>query len=46
MLPVGLQYHVLGFVDVKSLLTFRRVNKSAMIAIDGLTEYYKVSQDR
>jgi hypothetical protein len=46
MLPLELQHHVLGFVDIESLLTFRRVNKNAMIAVDGMTEYYKVRQDR
>jgi hypothetical protein len=44
-LPVEVQHLVLGFVDIKSLLTFSKVNQSAMIAVDGMTEYYKASQD-
>jgi hypothetical protein len=41
-LPTELRHHMLGFLEVKSLLTFRRVSQNAMSTVDGMVEYYKV----
>ena len=43
ILPVELWIHILtGLADVKSLLTFRRVNKTARNFVNSLTEYRDV----
>jgi hypothetical protein len=41
-LPTELRHHMLGFLEVKSLLTFRRVSQSAMSTVNGMMEYHKV----
>jgi hypothetical protein len=41
-LPMELRHHMLGFLEIKSLLAFRRVNQSAMSTVDGMVEYHKV----
>jgi hypothetical protein len=45
-LPIELQHHVLGFLDMKTLLTFRVVSMSAMRSVDGMIEYQKVTNSR
>jgi len=42
-LPTELLHHVLGELDVQSLLTFRCVSMRAMDAVNGVGEYAKVS---
>ena len=42
VLPTELQQHVLCFVDIKTLLTFRSVSMSAMGVVDGIIECQKV----
>jgi hypothetical protein len=44
-LSTELYYHVLGYVDVKSLLVFRRVSQNAMTTVDSMIEYRKVSKN-
>lgn len=41
-LPTELQHQILLDVDVRTLLGFRRVNQSAMKAVDGILEWKKV----
>jgi hypothetical protein len=41
-LPAELRHHMLGFLEAKSLLTFRRVSQSTMSTVDGMVEYHKV----
>jgi hypothetical protein len=45
-LPIELQHQVLLSLDVKSLLSFRQVNKHAMNVVDDLTEWKKVIAQR
>lgn len=42
ILPSEIRHHVLSFLDIKSLLTFRRASKLAMNLVHSNTEYYKV----
>jgi hypothetical protein len=42
-LPTELQHQILGDVDVQSLLTFRRVNQTAMLVVNAMLEYHKVN---
>ncbi|KAF2821560.1 hypothetical protein CC86DRAFT_254921, partial [Ophiobolus disseminans] len=41
-LPVELQQTVLSFLDINSLLVFRRVSRSAMGLVNALIDYHKV----
>ncbi|KAH7408706.1 hypothetical protein DE146DRAFT_629598 [Phaeosphaeria sp. MPI-PUGE-AT-0046c] len=41
-LPLELLHQVLGDIDVQSLLTFRRVNQSAMTIVDSMVDYKKL----
>jgi hypothetical protein len=45
-LSLELQHLVLGNVDVKTLLNFRRVNKKALDVVDGITSFKKVRDAR
>ena len=42
-LPIELQHHILGEADLASLFTFRRVNQSALVTVNGVIEYGKAS---
>ncbi|KNG46407.1 f-box cyclin-like protein [Stemphylium lycopersici] len=41
-LPTELKQHVVSFLDIKSLLTIRRVSKPAMSLVNSVLEYQKV----
>jgi hypothetical protein len=41
-LPLEIQHKVLSHVDIYTLLTFRRVNQSAMAAVNSMLDYKKV----
>jgi len=41
-LPTELRHLVFSFLDIRSLLVFRRVSKLAMSLVNAMTEYHKV----